>query len=88
MTILQCAPTWIAVEDFNPEELGQLSSFDTRMRPQVMASDKQRCTKLAAITVSPGDHSSPLVQPSMQDLDHQGSTKRCPRSEEGGLSSV
>jgi hypothetical protein len=64
-TILQCAPSWMAIEDFKPEELVQLSSFYARMGPEVMATDKQRCTRLAAIIASAEDRSSPLVSPSM-----------------------
>jgi hypothetical protein len=47
--ILQCAPSWIAVDEFKSEEFIKLKSFYCRMGPHVLSADKQRCAKLAAV---------------------------------------
>jgi hypothetical protein len=70
--ILQCAPSWIAVDDFKPEELAKLPSFYSRMRPQVFSTDKQLCPKLAAVMEAPENNPSSLIRPSKQDTGYQG----------------
>jgi hypothetical protein len=70
--IMQCAPSWIAVDEFKPEEFVKLQSFYLWMGSRVLLNDKQRCPKLAAVMEALDNNSSSLIRPLMQDRGHWG----------------